>query len=61
MQLKNRLAWLNAKLQYQPHEPIFEKRSHLRDKDEVLTLRTPIGVVLTHPDISMDISRISSS
>ena len=31
-----------------PREPIFEKCPHLRDKGGVLTLRTPIGFVLTH-------------
>ena len=29
-------------------EPIFEKCPHLREKGGVLTLRTPVGFVLTH-------------
>ena len=32
----------------QPRRPIFEKCSHLREKGGMLTLRTPIGFVLTH-------------
>ena len=35
-------------VELQPRSPIFEKCSHLREKGGVLTLRTPIGFVLTH-------------
>ena len=35
-------------LELEPWSPIFEKCSHLRDKGGVLTLRTPVGFVLTH-------------
>ena len=31
-----------------PWRPIFEKGPHLREKGGVLTLRTPVGFVLTH-------------
>ena len=31
-----------------PWSPIFEKCPHLREKGGVLTLRTPVGSVLTH-------------
>ena len=31
-----------------PRRPIFEKCSHLREKGGVLTLRTPVGFVMTH-------------
>ena len=36
-------------VELEPRRPIFEKCSHLREKGGVLTLRTPIGFVLT-PD-----------
>jgi hypothetical protein len=32
----------------QQRSPIFEKCPHLREKGEVLTLKTPVGFVLTH-------------
>ena len=35
-------------VELQPRRPIFEKCSHLREKGGVLTLRTPVGFVLTH-------------
>ena len=35
-------------IKFVPREPIFEKCPHLREKGGVLTLRTPIGFVLTH-------------
>ena len=35
-------------VELEPRRPIFEKCSHLREKGGVLTLRTPIGFVLTH-------------
>ena len=38
----------NCQIESVPREPIFEKCSHLREKGGVLTLRTPIGFVLTH-------------
>ena len=42
-----------------PRRPIFEKCSHLREKGGVLTLRTPIGFVLTHTVLAKDSSKIS--
>ena len=35
-------------VEFQPRRPIFEKCPHLREKGGVLTLRTPVGFVLTH-------------
>jgi hypothetical protein len=40
---KNRIA-----IELQQTWPIFEKCPHLRDKGGMLTLRTPVGFVLTH-------------
>ena len=38
-----------------PWSPIFEKCPHLREKGGVLTLRTPVGFVLTHT-VSLDLA-----
>jgi hypothetical protein len=35
-------------IELEPTDAIFEKCSHLREKGGVLTLRTPVGFVLTH-------------
>jgi hypothetical protein len=35
-------------LALEPRRPIFEKCPHLREKGGVLTLRTPVGFMLTH-------------
>ena len=35
-------------VELEPTEPIFEKCPHLREKGGLLTLRTPVGFVLTH-------------
>ena len=52
MQLKNRPPWYNGEwgiaVEFVPRRPIFEKCPHLREKGGVLTLRTPVGFVLTH-------------
>jgi hypothetical protein len=35
-------------VEFVPLRPIFEKCSHPREKEGVLTLRTPVGFVLIH-------------
>jgi hypothetical protein len=39
---------LGIAIELEPWRPTFEKCSHLREKGGVLTLRTPMGFVLTH-------------
>jgi hypothetical protein len=42
------LSEIEVELHLEPREPIFEKCRHLREKGGALTLRTPVGFVLTH-------------
>jgi hypothetical protein len=43
-----RVVLVGIAVELEPREPIFEKCPHLREKGGVLTLRTPVGFVLTH-------------
>ena len=44
-------------VEFVPWSPIFEKCPHLREKGGVLTLRTPIGFVLTHTVVTIVVRR----